>query len=433
MANRFTPREPRWVDTEWATADNFANRVEDGLEALDIGLDATELRVDAIQAQLALLSDGRLPYGPTASRPVPRVGQMFFDTTLGRPIIANGSAWLEFGTGEIPEGPGSSTAPANFTAVAQPDNSILCSWSPVPGASHYKLYEVRSPNGVDGATELTTTSSLRGGDGGLSMGYYEYWVTAFVNGVESAQSNHGITALPYGSDPENPGNPGGGTAGSPAELLAFEAGCGQWNLGVGYPSGHVDISPSQLMNGWSEAPYFYINEAGTHVVFRTPMNGGRTSSNTKYPRTELREYRNGSKASWNGGSGTHVMSGRTRILHMEDDKPEYCFAQIHDGDDDTLQLRWENGTVRASINGNEHSTTLGNFSIGTEFSWEIRLQSGTLRIAINGSTKITTDPDYGSGNYFKVGSYPQQNSRDQDNPSNGYASLEMRDLVVSHS
>src|SRR5690606_40415363 len=102
------------------------------------------------------------------------------------------------------------------------------------------------------------------------MGYYEYWVTAFVDGVESAQSNHGICSLPYGSTPENPGTP----SGSPAEVLAFGAGGGEWNLGVGYPSGHVDITPQQLMNGWSQAPYFYVAEDGK-VHFQVPMKIGR--------------------------------------------------------------------------------------------------------------------------------------------------------------
>lgn len=428
FSNRYTPYT--WVDGELVTATNGANRWEQGIEALDTALDTAEDRLDALQVAVSQLSVDRIPAGPTSQRPQPAVGRMFFDTTIGKPIIGNGTAWLEFGAGDVVEGPGSSTAPANFTTVVQPDNSIVCSWSPVSGATHYKLYEVRSPNGVDGATELTTTSSTRTPS---SMGYYEYWVTAWVGGVESAQSAHGICSLPYGSDPENPGDPGGGSAGSPAELLAFDAGGGSWNLGVGYPSGHVDISPEQLMNGWSEAPYFYINDAGTAVHFQVPMNGGRTSSNTKYPRSELREYINGSKASWNGGSGTHVMSYKAKVIHMEDDKPEIVIGQMHDGDDDTLQIRCEGTTWRASINGTTHSTSLGTFSWGTEVAVEIRVSSGTLTIKINGTTKITTNPGYGSGNYFKIGCYVQQNNRDQDNPANGYGSCEVRDLVVSHS
>jgi len=433
MVQRYTPYT--WVDGELVSASNGANRWELGIDALDGGLDNAEARLDAIQAQMAVLSDGRLPVGSTSQRPQPLAGQMYFDTTLGKPLIANGSTWAEFGgTGDPVEGPGSSTAPTNFTAVVQPDNTIVLSWSAVPSATHYKIYEVRSPEGVAGADNITTTTNTRNPG---SNGYYEYWCTAFVGGVESAQSNHGICSKPYGSDPENPGGDPGGGAGSPAELLALGAGGGKWNLGVGYPSGHVDISPEQLENGWNEAPYFYVNEAGTHVHFQVPMNGGKTSSNTKYPRCELREYIGSSKAAWNGGSsgGTHVMSYRAKVLHMEDGKPEVVIGQIHDGSDDTLQIRCEGTTWRASINGTKHSTSLGTFSWGTEVAVEIRVASGTLTIKINGTTKITTNPGYGSGNYFKLGMYSQQanTSETGGNPSNGYASCEVRDLVVSHS
>lgn len=432
MANLFTPRT--WVDGEDATAANFANRIENGVEALDVALDEVGDRVDAIQAQLGSVTSTGVPIVTTTTRGVPAKGRIVYDDTLGYFIGGNGLEWRNLDGSAITiggnPGPGTGTAPTGMTAVVQPDNSIVLTWAAVSGATSYKLYEVRSPNGVAGADSLTTTTSTRTPS---SMGYYEYWVTALVSGVESAQSNHAVCSLPYGSDPENPGGDPGGGAGSPAELLAFGAGGGDWNLGVGYTSGHVDISPEQLMNGWSEAPYFYVNEAGTKVHFQVRMDGGRTSTNTKYPRCELREYRNGSKASWNGSSGTHMMSGRTTVLHMEDDKPEMVVAQMHDGSDDTLQIRVEGTTWRASINGTEHSTTLGNFAWGTEVAWEIRVANGTLTIKINGSTKITTDPGYGSGQYFKVGVYPQQNSRDQSNPDSGFASCELRDLVVSHS
>lgn len=424
MANLFNPRA--WVDGELVTAANGANRWEQGIEALDVAVDVHGDRLDAIESELVTRAMHRIPSGPTSGRPTPNVGRMFFDTTLGRPIIGNGSEWISLGEGGAVGGPGSSTAPANFTLTVNPDNSILCSWSAVPGATHYKLYEVRSPNGVDGATELTTTSSLRTPG---SMGYYEYWCTAFVNGVESADSTHGIGSLPYGSTPGEPG----GSAGSPAELLGLGAGGGEWNLGVGYPSGHEDISPSALEDGWSEAPYFYVNDAGTHVVFWTPMNGGRTSSNTKYPRTELREYRNGDKASWDGGSGFHSMSYRATVLHLEDDKPEIVIGQMHDGDDDTLQIRCEGTTWLCNINGETHSNELGNFSWGTEVAVDITVDDGTLQVRINGDTKITTDPGWGGNQYFKIGSYPQQNSRDQDNPDSGFASCQIRDLVVVHN
>lgn len=421
MVNRYIPRQ--WVDGEDATADNFANRVEQGIEALDQGLDTAEVQLEAIQAQLSSVSAARMPTGTTAQRPQPAAGTQFFDLTLNRPIYGDGTAWRN-ADGELLTGSGSSTAPTGMTAVTQSDNSIVLTWNPVPGASHYKLYEIASPSGVAGADNLTTTTSTRNVS---THRTYEYWVTAFTNGIESAQSNHATAVVPYG------GSGGGTVGGSPAQVLALGAGGGKWNLGVGYPSGHVDIAPSTLEGGWSEAPYFYTTSDGARVHFQVPMNGGRTSSNTKYPRTELREYIGSSKAAWNGASGTHVMSYRATVIHMEDDKPEIVIGQIHDGSDDTLQIRCEGTTWRASINGTEHSTTLGNFSWGTEVAIEIRVASGTLTIKVNGTTKITASPGYGSGQYFKIGAYAQQNSTDQNNPANGYAACQIRDLVVTHS
>lgn len=433
MTLRFTKHTPPWQDGEDATAANFANRIEDMGEQHDIAIDGLEDRVDAIQVQLGSVTSTGVPVVTTATRGTPSKGRVVYDDTLGYYIGGNGSEWRKLDGSAITiggnPGPGTGAAPTGMTAVVNTDNSIQLNWVAVPGASHYKLYEVRSPSGVSGADNLTTTSSLRTPS---SMGSYEYWVTAFTNGIESAESNHATCSLPYGS---TPGGGGGGTAGSPAELLAFEAGGGQWNLGVGYPTGHVDITPQQLMDGWTEAPYFYVTSDGARVHFQVRMDGAKTSTNTKYPRCELREYINGAKASWNGSSGTHVMSGRTTVVHMEAGKPEMVVAQMHDGSDDTLQIRVEGTTWRASINGTEHPTSLGTFPTGTEVAWEIRCTGSTLTIKINGTTKITTNPGYGTGQYFKVGVYPQQNNTSDGggNPSSGYASCELRDLVVSHS
>jgi hypothetical protein len=434
VADLFRPKSPPWAvgpggQTPIAASD--LNRIEAGIEALDSEVDAQGDRLDAVQAQLANVSASQLLVVTTATRPAPAKGRMVFDDTLGRPIVGTGTSWIEVGGGDV-GGPGSSTAPTNFTAVVQSDNSIVCSWTPPPGATHSKLYEVRSPEGVAGADSITGTTTTRTPG---SMGYYEYWATSFVGGVESAQSNHGICSLPYGSNPANPGNPGGGTAGSPAELLAFEAGGGSWNLGVGYPSGHKDISRELLMNGWQQAPYFFINPAGTHVHFQVPMNGGTTSERTEYPRSELREYLNGIKAEWHGSEGSHFMGYRATVLHMEAGKQECVIGQIHNGDDDTLQIRCEGTTWRAAINGSKHPTILGNFPWGTEVAVGVRLVSGLLTIQVNGQTRITTDPGYGPRQYFKNGLYVQQNDTSDGggNPSNGYASCLLRDLVVSHS
>jgi hypothetical protein len=431
VADLFQPKSPPWVDGDLLNASNSANRWENALEALDTELDAAEDRISALEAADLPTTGAAALYGPTANRPQPVSGRLYLDTDLGYFIGGYGTEWKHLDGSAIvvggDPGPGTGTAPTGMTAVVQTDNSIVLTWNPVSGADHYKLYEVRSPSGVSGADNITTTTSTRTPS---SMGYYEYWVTAFVGGIESAQSNHAICSLPYGSSPDQPPSD---PAGSPAELLNLNGTGGQWNLGIGYPSGHVDISPTDLYNGFSQAPYFYITSDGARVHFQVPMNGGKTSSNTKYPRCELREYIGSSKAAWSGSSGTHLMSGVTRIDHMAPIKQEMCIAQIHDGSDDTLQIRVEGTTWKASINGTESSTILGTFAWGVDVAWEIRLVNGTLTIKINGTTKITASPGYGSGQYFKVGCYAQQNSTDQNNDPTDYASCELRDLVVSHS
>jgi len=48
------------------------------------------------------------------------------------------------------------------------------------------------------------------------------------------------------------------------------------------------ISETRLAKGWADKRYFYPSEDGG-LVFRTPIEGAKTSKNTKYVRTELRE------------------------------------------------------------------------------------------------------------------------------------------------
>jgi hypothetical protein len=86
-----------------------------------------------------------------------------------------------------------------------------------------------------------------------------------------------------------------------------------------------------------------------------------------------------------------------------------------------------------TTNGEEQDTLISGVELGEEVAWEIDLEDGQLTVRINGSVAYTGDPNYGEGNYFKVACYPQQNSRDQDNPSSEYCRIELRDLFVSHS
>lgn len=438
MADLFTPKA--WSDGEQVNAVNV-NRWENGIEALDLDLD--DLR-DQVAALLAGGGSSRqIQSGPTSGRPSPAIGLPYLDTSLGtkgKVIFGTGTTWI-YADGTEVETAGSSTSPKNMTAVVQAGGTIgqiVLTWDAVTSATSYKLYETESPTGVSGATALTTTTTTRTPSAARN---YEYWVTATVGGIESAASNHVTATLPFSGG-------GGGTTSDPSTFLNINGkGTGTggwWNLGIGFEGGHTDITPTQLQNGYVNSPYYVMNSAGTGVQFQVFMNGGRTSTNTKYPRSEFREFQTGStstKASWNGTSGRHIMRGKTKVMHYAPEKCEVVVAQIHDGGDDRLQIRAEassptgSQTWRLSLDGSEVDDLISGVALGQEVAWEIDVNAGALTVKINGSTAYTTS-DAGlpsSGNYFKVGEYVQQNSTDQDNPSSEYGRSELRDLFVSHS
>lgn len=389
---------------------------------------------DAVAALQATVGGTGLQVGtetvvPSTNRGAPSLGRRVYDSGLLEPIWGDGTGWRD-ATGTLLTGAGVANAPQNMTAVVNPDNSILMGWDPVVSATSYKLCEIQSPGGVAGATALTTTSTTRTPG---SFRNYEYWTTATVGGVESASSNHVYPVLPYASTP----------SGSPAQLLAIGGVGGYWNLGVGYPTGHIDIGQSQLVGGFVDSPYFALNSGSTGVVFWTPMNGGRTSTNTKYPRTELRELKSDgvTKASWSGTSGHHRMQGKTKVTHYAPVKCEMVAAQIHDAVSDALQIHVDASSATGSqtwnlkINGSGVGSVASGVSLGQEVAWDIDLNNGSLTVKINGTTQYgpTNAGIASSGCYFKVGSYPQQNSQDQSNSPTDYASVELRDLVTTHT
>lgn len=443
MADLFQPVSH--ADGEvWDATD--VNRLETGLEQLDVAVDQLVDRVDALYAAGgAGGGSGQVLSGPRANFS-PAIGTILLDTSLTPPryIGGYGTEWRELDgtaitTGGTPD-PGTGTAPVLSSTVTAGGTigAINLTWTAVPGATSYKVYETESPGGVSGATALTTTSSTRTPSTARN---YEYWVTALVNGVESAASNRITATLPY----SEPGGGGGTPSSNPSTFLNINGlgngTGGWWNLGLGLSSGHTDIAPDPL-KAYVNSPYYTMNADGTAVQFQVFMNGGRTSANTKYPRCELREYATGStttKASWSGSSGRHIMRGKSKVMHYAPVKCEVVVAQMHDGSDDTLQIRAEassatgSQTWRLSVNGTEVDDLISGVSLGQEVAWEIDLNNGALTVRINGSTAYTGNPGYGSGQYFKCGDYPQQNSTDQANSSSDYSRVELRDLFVSHS
>ncbi len=76
---------------------------------------------------------------------------------------------------------------------------------------------------------------------------------------------------------------------NPSQVLDLS--CWKVTLPVSLDNGKrpTEFSEKEVANGAMHADYFYVNDAKDGVVFRSPIQGIRTSKNTKYVRSELRE------------------------------------------------------------------------------------------------------------------------------------------------
>ena len=149
-----------WADGITGTQITSArlNNAESGVAQSHTVLNDHDDRLDALEAAPGLQPGiNQNSKGPSTARPAPALGLYYYDTTLHKPLWGTGTGWYDY-SGTAIGGSGGSNAPQNFTAVTQQDNTILCSWTPVTGASSYKLYESQFTSGISGASAIAGTS-----------------------------------------------------------------------------------------------------------------------------------------------------------------------------------------------------------------------------------------------------------------------------------
>ena len=282
--------------------------------------------------------------------------------------------------------------------------------------------------------------------------------TATLTYTTSSANGYAATLLTSAT-----GTGGGGTGGGgggavvvvkPGVLhnIGKASGKNHFNLGVGYTSGHVDKTENEIESGFeipdnSAGPAYFTKADGTAVVMSVPLNGGKTSANTAYPRTEYRELAAGgtgdsstTKASWDGSTGDHYISGRTRVVKIQPNKPEVVIAQVHGPDDDTAKFKWRgtgtSATMVATYDDDDYGTVASGLSVGTEYAWKLRMVDGNIEFYWVDMTtpkiKITDATLASSGQYFKAGAYVQSNTS-YDSVSSGPCIIEMRDFVCWHT
>ena len=169
--------------------------------------------------------------------------------------------------------------------------------------------------------------------------------------------------------------------------------------------------------------FFRLNEAENGVVF-TANAGGVTTSGSSYPRSELREMNGTEKAAWDSTAGTHTLDVCEAITKTPTAKPEVVSAQIHDTEDDVLQIRLEGTTLSVQYDDGKGEAVLDPaYRLGTPFRVTIVVTADGIAVSYNGEHK-TDIKKSGSGWYWKVGAYVQSN------PGKGEAPDAVGEVVV---
>ena len=195
-----------------------------------------------------------------------------------------------------------------------------------------------------------------------------------------------------------------------------------------------EVTQPQLAS-FRDSRYFTVNSA-RGVVFRARVDGARTSSNTKYPRSELREMtdRGEKRASWSNkssGDGVHRMTMDAAITATPVTKPEVVAAQIHDEDDDVVMVRlYGKQLVVDADDSNVRLVLDADYELGQRFTVSITASRGAITVVYNGSRTVTYRHS-GSGMYFKAGCYTLSNT--SYDRGDRFGEVIIYKLGVSHS
>jgi chitosanase len=236
--------------------------------------------------------------------------------------------------------------------------------------------------------------------------------------------------------PGSGGTGGGGALPTPVVALGLGTGDGQlhYNLGMGFVSGHVNITPTELYawsgtnitkltnEGWV---FTKLDSAGNIVVsLEAPRDGGTTSSNTDYARCEFREQDEDGDGniSFNPTSGMHYQEGYSRIVSLTPLKPGVCVNQGHDAGGDVMMIKTKkSGTkivVVIDILGTEAAVIDTDYKVG-ELIWSrLEINNSVMKVFYTKGGQKTTTPVFTrdvtglvttSGWYWKFGNYLQSN------------------------
>lgn len=207
----------------------------------------------------------------------------------------------------------------------------------------------------------------------------------------------------------------------PADILSLR----NWKITLPIGSGSpLEIKPTGILT-YKIDPWFIPTQNCTGVQFRAHTSSPVTTSNSSYPRSELRERTTDGSTdiSWSNSSGTHTMTIDQAIMMVPKGKRHVVAGQIHDGSDDVTVFRLELpdnstgnvGSLYVTDGNNTHAKEIiNNYTLGTRFQVRFVATAGKIEMYYkpNTATNFTlvhTINKTISGSYFKAGAYTQSN------------------------
>ena len=229
-------------------------------------------------------------------------------------------------------------------------------------------------------------------------------VTALVLALVAACASACSTAVESTPHPTPP-------PAAPSKLPGQVLDLTNWNLTLptGAP-GKPDTVQQPALASYS-GPFFQVDPGRGGVVF-TADAGGVTTKNSGYPRSELRETSGAKLAAWSNRGGTHTLDVRQAVITLPPVKPEVVTAQIHDAEDDVIEIRLEgNRLIAQYANNNAGSNEFvidPAYVLGAPYDLRVEATAGRIDVFYNGAHAGGVALA-GDGWYFKTGSYLQSN------------------------
>lgn len=282
----------------------------------------------------------------------------------------------------------------------------------------------------DAGTDESSTSPATSGDAGPTAPPTSDPTTGTSTGTGDPTTG---TSSDTG-DPTTADTSSDTSTGEPAQLPAEALDLGDWKLTLPV-AGDAPDEPREVLQpelaSFALDPWFVV--AGGGVRFRANA-GGVTTSNSGYPRSELREMTGGGlePADWSTTAGVHTLTITQAITHLPDAKPHVVAGQIHDASDDVVMIRLEGAYLFVEGGGDELGVLDPDYQLGDEFTVRLRAADGVIDVFYEDlqtpAVSVARDAD---GCYFKAGVYTQSNPDKGDDPA-AYGEVVISALAVAH-